>query len=78
MRPSSNVKGLVALLCLENNAPAALRLESFWNTLQKRTQSFSLFCAYPIQQENHTMDSHGFMDICSLHSHMLLDTAEQV
>ena len=39
---------MVAILWEQGNRAAAVRLEELWNELQK-TQTFALFCAYPIE-----------------------------
>ena len=47
---------MVALLWAEGNKNAAIELEKLWNELGK-THSFSLFCAYPMN--NFDRESHG-------------------
>jgi PAS domain S-box-containing protein len=60
---------MVALLWAEGKHEAAIRLEELWNDLA-RTESFSLLCAYPIQ--NFSREEHGpfFQHICNAHSHV--------
>jgi excisionase family DNA binding protein len=61
---------MVALLAAEGNHAAAIELEQRWNELQQ-TYSFSLLCAYPLDQlgeETHTALVH---DICTTHSRVL-------
>ncbi len=58
---------MVALLWTEGRHEAALRLEELWNDLA-RTESFSLLCAYPMQ--DFSREEHGrlFQHICNEHS----------
>ena len=60
---------MVALLWAEGKHEAAIRLEELWNDLAK-TESFSLLCAYPIQ--DFSREEHGtfFHHICKAHSHV--------
>ena len=61
---------MVALLCLEGNFDAALKLERLWNDLA-RAQSFDLHCAYPINGFDHEGNSQAFLNICAEHSHVV-------
>jgi signal transduction histidine kinase/ActR/RegA family two-component response regulator len=66
----SNIRAfgeMVALLWAEGNFDGALRLETLWNELQK-VHSFSLFCAYPMNEFSgeRFMEMHG--SICGVHS----------
>src|ERR1700681_1311861 len=58
---------MVALLWAEGKQDAALRLEELWNDLA-RTESFSLLCAYPIQDFGREADGRTFLHICNAHS----------
>jgi PAS domain S-box-containing protein len=60
---------MVALLWAEGKHEAAIRLEELWNDLAQ-TESFSLLCAYPIQE--FSREEHGpfFHHICNAHSHV--------
>ena len=58
---------MVALLCAKGNLNGALRLEELWNDLGSG-KSFSLLCAYPLQQFARTDDWKPFLDICRKHS----------
>ncbi|HLO01147.1 MAG TPA: ATP-binding protein [Pyrinomonadaceae bacterium] len=61
---------MVALLWIEGNHAAALKVEELWNDLQK-AHSFSLFCAYPMNRFNgeQFIQSHG--DVCKVHSRVI-------
>jgi len=58
---------MVALLWMEGNADAAIRLEELWNDLA-RTHAFSLRCAYPMS--SFCREEHGdlLLKICAEHS----------
>jgi signal transduction histidine kinase len=58
---------MVALLCAEGKVDAALRLEQLWNELA-HTHSFSLHCAYPINDFPGQAQSKLFLNICAEHS----------
>src|SRR2546426_121136 len=58
---------MVALLCAEGNLNGALRLEELWTDLGSG-KSFSLLCAYPLQEFARTDDWKPFVDICRKHS----------
>jgi len=59
---------MVALLWAEGKADAAIRLEQLWNELLGRTQSFSLFCAYPMSSFNRSEDAGLLLKVCNEHS----------
>ncbi len=58
---------MVAILVLNGQPEAALALERLWTKLSK-THSFSLRCAYPMEQFNHRARKELFMEICDQHS----------
>ncbi len=58
---------MVAILLRNGQPEAALALERLWTKLSK-TYSFSLRCAYPIDQFNHHARKELFMKICDEHS----------
>jgi signal transduction histidine kinase/ActR/RegA family two-component response regulator len=61
---------MVALLWVEGNYDAVIRLEELWNYLQK-TRSFSLFCAYRIDGFDRGMIPDGLTDVCTAHSRVI-------
>ena len=61
---------LVSLLWADGNRAAAIRLEELWNDLS-RTQSFWLFCAYPMYGFGGEEYEQEFIDICKLHSQVV-------
>ena len=61
---------MVALLWAEGNFPAAIRLEELWNELQK-VHSFSLFCAYPMNQFGGERFVEPHSSVCSVHSRVI-------
>ncbi len=61
---------MVAILWRQGNRAAALRLEEIWNELN-RDQSFTLFCAYPVDGTGSEEDSEIFEQICTCHSHVV-------
>jgi PAS domain S-box-containing protein len=61
---------LVSLLWADGNRAAAIRLEELWNDLF-RTQSFWLFCAYPMYGFGGEEYEQEFIDICRLHSRVV-------
>jgi PAS domain S-box-containing protein len=63
---------MVAVLWAEGNETAAIRLEGLWNELRKEN-SFSLFCAYPIEGFGGAAKSRSFLRICAEHSHVIPD-----
>jgi PAS domain S-box-containing protein len=58
---------MVALLQAEGRSDDALRLEELWNDLAS-THSFSLLCAYPVEQFRDEKHSGAFVHICNAHS----------
>jgi signal transduction histidine kinase len=58
---------MVALLWIEGNADAAIRLEELWNDLA-RTHAFSLRCAYPMSSFSREEDGDLLLKICAEHS----------
>ena len=61
---------MVALLWAEGNFPAAIRLEELWNELQQ-VHSFSLFCAYPMQQFGGERFTEAHTSVCDVHSRVI-------
>src|SRR5713226_6555573 len=61
---------MVALLWAEGNRAAAIRLEELWNDLGK-THSFSLCCAYPMQDFDGEVYEEEFTEICQQHSRVI-------
>lgn len=58
---------MVALLHADGKDDAALRLEELWNELA-RTDSFGLFCAYPLRSFDQATHARSFGDIVAAHS----------
>jgi signal transduction histidine kinase len=61
---------MVALLWMQGNAEAAIRLEQLWNDLAQ-TYSLSLRCAYPMSGFDREYHSDSFLKICAEHSHVI-------
>lgn len=61
---------MVALLAVAGNHRAAVRLEAFWNDLQ-RTQSFALFCAYPMERLGGAALAELLADVCAEHTRVI-------
>lgn len=61
---------MVALLWAEDNQAAAIRLEELWNDLQK-THSFSLFCAYPMNDFGGAEFLEPLGRVCARHSRVI-------
>lgn len=61
---------MVALLWEQNNRPAAIKLEEFWNELCAE-HSFSLLCAYPISGFPDQRDGEPLEHVCDKHSHVI-------
>lgn len=61
---------MVALLCNERKYKAALLLEAYWNTLALH-YSFSLLCAYPLENFSDESASQPFHQLCTAHTHVL-------
>ena len=66
---------MVALLWAEGNRPATIRLEKLWNDIGK-SDTFSLFCAYPKHGFNAEGCHGSLIDICSAHSRVITTTGE--
>ena len=58
---------MVAVLCAEGKAAAALRLEELWNILTRRRR-FSLLCAYPLSALFEKADEETRTRVCQLHT----------
>lgn len=58
---------MVALLWAQGKPDAAIRLEQLWNELA-RTNSFSLFCAYPMCSFEREEDAAMLLRVCNEHS----------
>ncbi|HZR99504.1 MAG TPA: ATP-binding protein [Chloroflexota bacterium] len=58
---------MVALLALEGNASAALRLEALWTALQA-THRFALLCAYPMPRLGGVAQRDLVAQVCAAHS----------
>ncbi len=61
---------MVGLLWRKSRFAAAIRLEEFWNTLLE-SMRFSLFCAYPIDLFDKTLDIDALEPILCSHTHVL-------
>ncbi|CAN5876762.1 hypothetical protein BH18ACI4_BH18ACI4_04660 [soil metagenome] len=61
---------MVALLWAEGNYAAAVRLEELWSNLQKN-QSFSLFCAYPMNGFSGEGLVESLTGVCTAHSRVI-------
>jgi len=58
---------MVAILCAEGKAEAAIKLEALWDQLA-RQYPFSLYCAYPMQAFRNTAEPDLFLRIYSAHT----------
>lgn len=58
---------MVALLCADNKAPAAVSLERLWNSIARKYH-FSLYCAYPLVCFGDQPDLDVLSQICAEHS----------
>jgi signal transduction histidine kinase len=58
---------MVALLWADGKTQAAIHLEQFWNSLARK-QSFSLFCAYPMNSFKREEDAELLLKVCNEHS----------
>jgi hypothetical protein len=68
---SARVYGeMVNLLWKSHQEEAAIQLEILWNALLK-DYSFSLLCAYEIDNLHHDSYNHGLDCICNTHTHLL-------
>src|SRR5579884_2013954 len=61
---------MVAILWANGNKMGAIRLEELWNNLQKQL-SFTLYCAYPMNDIGGTEASDNFSHVCTTHSDVL-------
>src|SRR5205085_1038509 len=61
---------MVALLAVEGNHAAAVRLEELWNDLQQ-THAFALFCAYPLEWLAGQERAAVLGDVCAAHAHVI-------
>ncbi|HTG45923.1 MAG TPA: ATP-binding protein [Verrucomicrobiae bacterium] len=61
---------MVALLWAEGNSRGAIALEELWNELAK-SQTFALFCAYPLKEFQSESDAQPFQHICRAHSRVI-------
>jgi len=61
---------MVALLWAEGNFTAAIRVEELWNDLQK-LHTFSLFCAYPMNELGGERFVEPHSSVCSVHSRVI-------
>ena len=61
---------MVALLWVEGNCEAAIRLEQLWNEVARR-HSFSLLCAYSLASFGKKADDVLFTRVCQEHDHVL-------
>jgi PAS domain S-box-containing protein len=66
---------MVALLWMEGNQAAALRLEALWNDLRHTPHPFSLFLFCAHSMPSFAGEVHGvqFIKICQQHSHVIPD-----
>jgi signal transduction histidine kinase len=58
---------MVALLWADGKAQAAIHLEQLWNELARK-RSFSLFCAYPMNNFKREEDAELLLKVCNEHS----------
>jgi PAS domain S-box-containing protein len=71
--PSGKIRAfgeMVALLYMQRNREAAIRLEEIWNAFIK-TREVSLCCAYPLNSFSTDPDASLFMKICAEHTPVL-------
>ena len=61
---------MVGVLWVEGNYAGAIRLEELWNEL-KKVHSFSLFCAYPMNQFGGEQFIEPHSNVCSVHSRVI-------
>lgn len=64
---------MVALLWIEGNQAAAIRLEELWNELRNTTHPFTLFCAYSMHNFDGKVHGVPFTEICKQHSQVIPD-----
>ncbi|MGI9148564.1 MAG: ATP-binding protein [Chloroflexota bacterium] len=61
---------MVALLAMDGNHPATIRLEQLWNEL-RRKRSFSLFCGYPMDRFGGEALGELLGEVCEAHAHVV-------
>lgn len=66
---------LVALLVAKGDFEAAIRLEQLWNELARK-HSFSLRCAYPMDEFAQSKHTEAFLRICAEHSGVVVGQGE--
>jgi len=64
---------MVALLWMEGNQTAAIRLEEAWNDLCTSVGPFSLLCAYAMHGFAREANGAPLIEICKQHSHVIPD-----
>jgi len=69
-RPISAFGEMVAVLCAQGNAEAAVRLEQLWNEVAEG-YSLSLLCAYPMSGFDREHHGDALSRICAEHSHVI-------
>ena len=62
---------MVALLWMEGNRAAAIRLEELWNDLRNKIPRFSLLCAYAMHGFDGVTYGVQFTEICQQHSRII-------
>jgi signal transduction histidine kinase len=73
-RPVRVFGEMVSLLVADGQPAAALRLEELWNDLQGAahpTDTFSLFCAYPMDHFSGEVHQELFANVCTAHSQVV-------
>jgi hypothetical protein len=69
--PAVRVYGeMVDVLWQRGEREAAIRLEEFWNDLAK-LQTFSLYCAYQMDDRDSLSYGGSFQCVCRLHTHLI-------
>jgi hypothetical protein len=69
--PAVRVYGeMVDVLWQRGQREAAIRLEEYWNDLA-RLQTFSLFCAYQLDDRDSLTYGGSFQCVCRLHTHLI-------
>jgi MEDS: MEthanogen/methylotroph, DcmR Sensory domain len=63
---------MVAILCSEGKAGAALRLEELWNVLVNR-HNFPLLCAYPLSAMYGELGDQILPGVCHLHQSVRME-----
>jgi PAS domain S-box-containing protein len=64
---------MVALLWIEGNRTAALRLEELWNDVRHTLHPFSLLCIHSMPSFTREVYGVQFIKICQQHSHVIPD-----